>query len=136
MFRNIRLTSCVCAATTRPIILGSRTMSSDLSKRIFAPGGKDNSLQAEQYTKDALEISQLDKDPFAQFDIWFKHAQSSNVYHPETVTLSTAELPSGRISARTVFLKEADDRGFVIYSNWATSRKANDIASNPQAALT
>lgn len=54
---------------------------------------------------------------------------------PETVTLSTAELPSGRISSRTVYLKELDTRGFVVYSNFGTSRKAADIATNPRAAL-
>lgn len=35
-----------------------------------------------------------------------------------------------------VYLKELDDRGFVIYSNWGTSRKAKDIESNPYASLT
>lgn len=35
-----------------------------------------------------------------------------------------------------VYLKELDDRGFVIYSNWGTSRKASDVASNPHASLT
>ena len=34
-----------------------------------------------------------------------------------------------------MYLKELDDRGFVIYSNWATSRKAADLDSNPQASL-
>jgi pyridoxamine 5'-phosphate oxidase len=34
-----------------------------------------------------------------------------------------------------VYLKELDARGFVIYSNWATSHKAADVATNPQAAL-
>ncbi|KAK4615365.1 Pyridoxamine 5'-phosphate oxidase [Fulvia fulva] len=105
-------------------------------KKIFAPGGTNDSLQAEQYTKGSLTIDQLDKDPFTQFDIWFKHANAEKVYHPETVTLSTAELPSGRVSARMVYLKEMDDKGFVIYSNWGTSRKASDVASNPHAALT
>lgn len=52
------------------------------------------------------------------------------------MTLSTAELPSGRVSARMVYLKELDARGFVIYSNWATSRKAADVRSNPYASLT
>ena len=112
------------------------TMSGDQSKRIFAPGGTNDSGQAEQYTKGSLEISQLNQSPFTQFDTWFKHAQANNVYQPETVTLSTAELPSGRISARMVYLKEMDDRGFVVYSNWGTSRKSQDVASNPQAALT
>jgi len=51
------------------------------------------------------------------------------------VTLSTAQLPSGRVSSRTVYLKELDDRGFVIYSNFGTSRKAKDLESNPHAAL-
>ena len=35
-----------------------------------------------------------------------------------------------------VYMKELDARGFVIYSNWDTSRKAADVASNPHAALT
>lgn len=106
------------------------------AKAIFAPGGKDGTLQAEQYTKGSLERSQLDDDPVKQFNSWFKHAQDNGVYQPETVTLSTAELPSGRVSARMVYLKELDDRGFVIYSNWGTSRKAHDVETNASAALT
>jgi pyridoxamine 5'-phosphate oxidase len=78
----------------------------------------------------------MDANPIQQFDTWFKHAESSGVPHPETVTLSTASLPSGKVSARMVYLKEMDDRGFVIYSNWGTSRKARDVESNPNAALT
>ncbi|KAK3687006.1 pyridoxamine-phosphate oxidase [Vermiconidia calcicola] len=111
-------------------------MSSDTSKRIFAPGGLGDTNQAQQYTKGALEYSQLQDNPFAQFDTWFKHAQASDVRQPETVILSTAELPSGRVSARTVYMKEMDDRGFVVYSNWGTSRKAHDVTSNPRASLT
>ena len=34
-----------------------------------------------------------------------------------------------------MYLKELDASGFVIYSNWATSRKAADVRSNPQASL-
>ncbi|KAK5110841.1 hypothetical protein LTR62_005552 [Meristemomyces frigidus] len=105
-------------------------------RRILNPSGTNNSTQAQQYTKGELNIDQLDADPTTQFDIWFQHAQKENVHQPETVTLSTAELPSGRVSARMVYLKEADKNGFVIYSNWGTSRKAADVASNPQAALT
>jgi pyridoxamine 5'-phosphate oxidase len=35
-----------------------------------------------------------------------------------------------------VYLKELDAEGFVIYSNFGTSRKASDLASNPHASLT
>lgn len=34
-----------------------------------------------------------------------------------------------------VYLKELDERGFVVYSNWASSRKSADVKSNPYASL-
>ncbi|KAF2838627.1 pyridoxamine 5'-phosphate oxidase [Patellaria atrata CBS 101060] len=105
-------------------------------KLIFAPGRTNSTHQAEQYTKGSLDSSQLLPDPLAQFHRWFTHARESAVHQPETLTFSTAHLPSGRVSARTVYLKELDARGFVIYSNWGTSRKAADVASNPHAAMT
>ena len=55
---------------------------------------------------------------------------------PETTVLSTAELPSGRVSARTVYLKELDPRGFIVYSNFGTSKKSADLRTNPWASLT
>ena len=101
-----------------------------------APAGDKENAQAEQYTKGSLERSQLDANPFEQFHTWFSHAQSNGVHQPETVCFSTAELPSGRVSARIVYLKELDTKGFVIYSNWGTSKKAHDVESNPHASLT
>ncbi|KAF4963686.1 hypothetical protein FSARC_8330 [Fusarium sarcochroum] len=110
----------------------------DTSKLIFAPAGHQAHGQAEQFTKGTLVRSQLDQaSPIPQFHSWFSQAQEkdSGVDHPESCTLSTASLPSGRISSRTVYLKELDSRGFVIYTNLGTSRKAADIASNPRAAM-
>jgi pyridoxamine 5'-phosphate oxidase len=107
------------------------------SKLIFAPtGGSSDPTKAVQYNKGALDRSDLSPSPLTQFNAWFSEATEANVYQPETVTFSTAELPSGRVSARMVFMKELDERGFVVYSNWGTSRKAKDIESNPHAALT
>lgn len=105
-------------------------------KKIFAPTSNSSDPgHATQYTKGSLSRSQLLHSPLDQFHTWFMHAQSSGVYQPETVTLSTAHLPSGRVSARMVYMKELDERGFVVYSNWGTSRKAHDIESNPRASL-
>lgn len=71
-----------------------------------------------------------------QFSRWFGDAQHHHLPQHEACALSTAELPSGRVSSRFVYLKELDARGgFVVYSNWATSRKARDLATNPHAAL-
>jgi hypothetical protein len=116
----------------------TNTMSTSTSpnKRIFAPGGTNDSQQAQQYTKGSLDATQLDPNPLTQFDVWFTHANAEKVHQPETVTLSTAELPSGRVSARMVYLKELDEKGWVVYSNWGTSRKAADVKSNPHASLT
>ncbi|KAF1919772.1 hypothetical protein BDU57DRAFT_554961 [Ampelomyces quisqualis] len=107
------------------------------AKRIFAPTSNSTDPgHATQYTKGALDFHDLLPSPTDQFHKWFQEAQEQKVYQPETVTLSTAELPSGRVSARMVYMKELDSKGFVIYSNWDTSRKAQDVLSNPHAALT
>ncbi|KAG5926453.1 hypothetical protein E4U42_003299 [Claviceps africana] len=104
-------------------------------KLIFAPSGSSSTGQAEQFTKDSLSRWQLAASPTIQFNKWFNEAQSSTS-HPETCTLSTASLPSGRVSSRVVYLKELDARGgYVVYSNLGTSRKAADLATNPHAAL-
>lgn len=111
--------------------------SSSTTKKIFAPtGGSTDPGHAIQYGTGSLDIKDVDPSPTEQFHKWFQQAVDAKVYQPETVTLATASLPSGKPSARIVFMKELDDRGFVVYSNWETSRKAADVASNPQAALT
>ncbi|KAH7360262.1 hypothetical protein BKA65DRAFT_492716 [Rhexocercosporidium sp. MPI-PUGE-AT-0058] len=107
------------------------------SKLIVAPANDKTNSQADQYTKGALDKDQLDPtSPFKQFNTWFTHAQANSVHQPETVCLSTASLPSGRVSSRMVYLKELDTAGFVIYSNFGTSKKAKDIESNKWASLT
>ena len=111
---------------------------SEPNKKIFAPGTATNGApsQAEQYQKGSLHRSHLAASPITQFHSWFSHAQQNKVFQPETVCLSTASLPSGKVSARFVYLKELDERGFVVYSNWGTSRKNEDVKSNPYACLT
>jgi pyridoxamine 5'-phosphate oxidase len=113
------------------------TPSSAPAKLIFAPtGGSSDPTKAIQYLQGELSHDSLSPSPLTQFHTWFAAAHDANVYQPETVTLATASLPSGSVSARVVFLKELDERGFVVYSNWDTSRKAADVESNPKAALT
>ncbi|OLN97314.1 putative pyridoxamine 5'-phosphate oxidase [Colletotrichum chlorophyti] len=108
-------------------------------KLIFAPSGSAQNTRADQFTLSTLHRADLHPtSPTHQFNAWFAAAQScARIPHPEACTLSTASLPSGRVSARMVYLKELDARGgFVVYTNLGTSRKAADIASNPHASLT
>lgn len=102
-----------------------------------APAGSKAQGQAEQFTRGKLSRQDLNQaSPVPQFHEWFSQAQSSKVPQPEACTLSTAELPSGRVSSRIMYLKELDAAGgFVIYSNFGTSRKSSDLATNPHAAL-
>ncbi|KAK2736725.1 hypothetical protein FQN57_000573 [Myotisia sp. PD_48] len=72
-------------------------------------------------TNPPLRFSHLHPtNPLHQFHTWFSDARLAASSAPETCTLATASLPSGRVSARIVYLKELDERGWVVYSNWGS----------------
>lgn len=100
---------------------------------IFAP-------ETYQYEKGHLHEEDVDSDPIEQFHVWFDEARKAipegSCLLPESTTFSTARLPSGRVSSRVVLLKELDHHGFVVYSNWDTSKKKKDVDTNKFAALT
>ena len=81
-----------------------------------------------------LRQSELLADPFAQFELWVEEARAAKVSDWEAMTLATAS-PDGRPSARVVFLRGADSRGFVFFTNY-DSRKGRQLAANSCAALT
>jgi pyridoxamine 5'-phosphate oxidase len=72
-------------------------------------------------------------DPFPRFNAWFEEATELEPNDPTAMTLATADA-RGRPSARMVLLKDVDESGFVFYTN-LESRKGNDLAENPYAAL-
>ena len=72
-------------------------------------------------------------DPFALFDRWYREAREAGLYLPESMALATATA-DGRPSVRQVLLKAFDERGFIFYTNF-DSRKGEEIAENPRAAL-
>jgi pyridoxamine 5'-phosphate oxidase len=72
-------------------------------------------------------------DPFALFAAWYADAESSEAKDPNAMTVATADA-AGQPSARILLLKDADERGFVFYTNFE-SRKGDELAVNPFAAL-
>jgi pyridoxamine 5'-phosphate oxidase len=72
-------------------------------------------------------------DPITHFQHWFKEAEASEPADANAVALATADA-SGAPSARMVLLKDADERGFVFYTN-LESRKGGELMANPRAAL-
>jgi pyridoxamine 5'-phosphate oxidase len=79
-----------------------------------------------------MDSSQI-SGPIAQFQEWFAEAQAKEGHLPEAMTLATVD-DDGVPDARMVLLKDADDSGFVFYTN-SESAKGRQLASNPQAAL-
>jgi pyridoxamine 5'-phosphate oxidase len=72
-------------------------------------------------------------DPIALFDAWFAEAKTSEINDPEAMSVATSTR-DGHPSVRIVLLKGYGPEGFTFYTN-ADSRKGEELAINPQAAL-
>ncbi len=83
--------------------------------------------------RDPQEISDLNSDPIAEFTDWFEAAKAAGASRPDAMVLATAT-EAGVPSARMVFLRGFDARGWVFYTNYE-SRKGQEIKANPAAAL-
>jgi len=109
-----------------------------------------------EYSLTGLRRSDLEADPIAQFKKWFDQATGARTsgrvrkffirlykrfllasgaepLDLTAMTLATTDR-EGRPSARVVLLKGVDQRGFIFYTNYG-SRKGEELAANPQAAL-
>jgi len=72
-------------------------------------------------------------DPFALFNEWLGEALAKEPNDGNAMSLATVDA-DGMPDVRMVLLKDADDRGFVFYSN-VESAKGRELAANPKAAL-
>ena len=68
-----------------------------------------------------------------QFAAWFADAAAFGLPEPNAMIVATAS-GEGHPSARTVLLKEYDERGFVFFTNYE-SRKGSELRENPYASL-
>lgn len=87
----------------------------------------------EEYGSRELHMGKLDIDPMKQFEQWFDDAVEAELHEPNALTLSTLSL-DGFPTARTVLMKNLDERGFVFYTNY-TSAKAQQLAAEPKACM-
>lgn len=85
------------------------------------------------YERDQLIESNISKDPFVQFTIWFDFVLKAEIFEPNAMTIATAA-KNGIPSARVVLLKEYDETGFTFFSNYG-SRKGKELSENPFASL-
>jgi pyridoxamine 5'-phosphate oxidase len=85
------------------------------------------------YERAELDESASQPDPVQQFDRWLKEAIHSEVPEPNAMTVATVG-SNVRPSTRVVLIKDYDARGIVWYTNYS-SRKGQELAGNPFAAL-
>jgi pyridoxamine 5'-phosphate oxidase len=85
------------------------------------------------YDRNTLRKQDLDADPLRQLQRWLGDAQQAGMIEPNAMTLATAS-PEGVPAARMVLLKGLDAGGLVFFTNYKSS-KANDLETNPRAAL-
>lgn len=87
----------------------------------------------QDYSRQSLKPEDCLNDPVAQFSRWLDEAITAKVNEPTAMNVATVE--EGRPSARMVLLKGIEQGCFVFYSNYE-SRKGQQLAANPVAALT
>ena len=85
------------------------------------------------YERSELSEDASHADPLRQFEQWLQEAISSEVPEPNAMTLATVA-SNLRPSTRVVLIKGYDERGITWFTNY-DSRKGNELAGNPYAAL-
>ncbi len=91
-----------------------------------------NSIRRD-YSSATLLEADADPNPFQQFARWFDEVLGGTEHDPTAMTFATADR-RGRPAARTVLLKEYNERGFVFFTNYE-SQKGREVDENPQGTL-
>lgn len=85
------------------------------------------------YERAELSEDSAHVDPLEQFARWLDEAMRAQVPEPNAMTLATVDRDL-RPSTRVVLIKSYDARGITWFTNY-DSRKGQDLAGNPWAAL-
>lgn len=93
--------------------------------------GKKYELR-EDFLKGKLEGLST-QNPMEMFADWMQNAIENDCFEPHTVTFSTVA-KNGGAASRILYMREMDDEGFIMYTNY-TSRKGEEIIANPNVAL-
>ncbi|MCA8830269.1 pyridoxamine 5'-phosphate oxidase [Hymenobacter pini] len=87
------------------------------------------------YSRQTLTETDVQADAVVQFQRWLDEALAARVEEPSAMTLSTVN-EAGQPAARIVLLKGLPNNdGFLFFTNYE-SRKGQELATSPLAALT
>ncbi len=93
----------------------------------------DISSLRNEYSKLTLSDTELSKNPFTQFDTWFKEVVNSDQIEPTAMIVGTVDQQK-QPTQRTVLLKDYSEEGFTFYTNYK-SRKGIQLEENPKINL-
>ncbi len=86
-----------------------------------------------EYLSEPMNKSDLNKNPFQQFEKWMDAAVQAEVPDANAMTLATVNTEN-KPQARTVLLKEVNDLGFVFFTNYLSAKGA-EIEHQPAVSL-
>jgi len=86
-----------------------------------------------QFMKEGLSSSDLEPNPFKQFEHWYQTTLKTDIAEPTAMSLATVD-SENRPWQRMVLLKLFDENGFVFFTNYS-SRKADHIRQNSKVSL-
>jgi pyridoxamine 5'-phosphate oxidase len=84
------------------------------------------------YETAGLDVADLDPDPIAQWQHWYRQARDAGCTEPEAMIVTTVDSRSAP-DARVVLVRGVDDRGFTFYTN-KRSAKGQQLIGDPHAA--
>lgn len=85
------------------------------------------------YGSNSLLQSNVKKDPFKQFELWFNESVKAGIYESNAFILSTVNRKKAP-SSRVVLLKEVTSNGFYFYTNYQ-SQKGREIDQNQNVSM-
>lgn len=91
-----------------------------------------NNLRRE-YKLNKLSEETVNKNPFAQFEEWFKEVLKVGLIEPNAMILATVD-KKAKPSVRVVLLKGLSKKGFTFFTNYK-SRKGKNLTENYTASL-
>ena len=86
-----------------------------------------------EYTLHSLSEKDVAATPIEQFERWWKQASDSAIEEMNAMTLSTIDA-NGMPDARTILLKGVDEKGFVFFTNY-NSTKSVQLDFNANCCL-
>lgn len=86
-----------------------------------------------EYEVAGLDVTDVDEDPFRQFDRWLNEAIDAEIHEPNAFVLATVDADD-RPSTRALLLKGYDAQSFTFFTNYESS-KASDLEANPWLSM-